>query len=95
MLHKIYSVRDSKSQLYAKPVLGVTHGEMERAFSESVNKEGTIHNIHPQDFDLYYLGDYDDNTGKILSLDTPQHICKGVDLQRHKADVSPIQAVQN
>ncbi len=31
---------------------------------------------YPEDYDLYYIGEYDDQTGKIESLQSPQHVVK-------------------
>jgi hypothetical protein len=33
--------------------------------------------VHPDDFDLFYLGTYDDNTGAMDLLASPKQICLG------------------
>lgn len=80
MRTKIYSIRDSKSEIFNSPIFQRTHGEAERNFHNLVNDEKSNVNKYPDDFDLYYIGEYDDQTGKIESLDTPQHIVKAVQL---------------
>lgn len=79
MLLKIFSVRDQKTEIYNQPFYQKTHGEAERSFRQLVNDPKSTINAHPQDFDLYYLGDYDDNSGKMAPCDTPQHVIKAVD----------------
>lgn len=55
-------------------------GEAERTFHQMAHDEKSIIWKYPQDFDLYYLGEFDDLTGKYKALDTPQHMTKGIDL---------------
>jgi hypothetical protein len=78
MLLKIYTIRDSKAEVYTTPFYKKTHGEAERDFRSMSNDDKTTINKYPEDFDLYYLGEYNDNTGFIESLETPQHIVKAV-----------------
>lgn len=71
---KIYSIRDSKGEVYNTPFFQKTHGEAERNFRQLVSDEKSLVSKYPLDFNLYYLGDYDDQTGKIEPLKAPQHI---------------------
>lgn len=82
MTLKIYSIRDQKAEIFNAPFYQKTHGEAERNFQELVNDEKSTVNKYPDDFDLYYLGEYDDNTGKFKTLDTPQHMMKAVQLKK-------------
>lgn len=77
---RIYSIRDSKGEIFNNPFFNKTHGEAERNFRDLVNDKQTTVGRHPEDYDLYHIGEYDDNTGKIQPLDTPQHIVKAVQL---------------
>lgn len=78
MLHKVYSIRDAKAEYFTPPFYKKTHGEAERDFRTLVKDEKSTVNKYPDDYDLYYLGEYNDETGVIKSLDTPQHILKAV-----------------
>jgi len=82
MIHKMYSIRDQKSEVFNKPWYAVTHGEAERSFAAAVNDKQTTLSAHPEDFDLYWIGEYDDNSGKIMPLDTPQHVVKAIQLKK-------------
>lgn len=78
MMLKAFSIRDSKSEVFNTPFFNKTMGEAERNFRTLVNDEkSTVHKF-PEDFDLYWIGDYDDNSGTMKTLDTPQHIIKAV-----------------
>ena len=79
MILKMYTIRDTKTEFYNTPWFKKTHGEAERDFRTATKDEKTMLSKHPEDFDLFYLGDYDDQTGKVVALDTPHHIIKAVD----------------
>lgn len=80
MLTKLYSIRDQKAEIFNVPFMKKTHGEAERDFKSLCNDPQSTVSKYPEDFDLYYIGDYDDNTGKIMPLDTPQHVVKAIQM---------------
>lgn len=82
MERKIYSIRDSKSEAYGLPFYQHTHGEAERSFAKLASDSQSTVNQFPEDFDLYYIGNYNDQTGTIAALDTPQHIQKAVNIKQ-------------
>lgn len=92
MLFKVFCIRDSKAGYFGIPFCKQSHGEAEREFRNIVNQPGTPQqpnnvNLYPEDFDLYFLGDYDNNTGKHQLLDSPQHVIKAI--QCVKVDQAP------
>lgn len=74
----MYSVRDSKAEVYNVPFYFQTHGEAERSFTQVANDPKTNINQFPEDFDLYHLGTYDQITGIMTPLQTPQHMLKAI-----------------
>ncbi|MGE0175404.1 MAG: phage ORF5 protein [Oligoflexales bacterium] len=81
MVLKVYSIRDSKAQVFHPPFFQKTHGEAERSFKELANDNKNFIGKYPEDYDLYYLGEYDDNGGLLMPIDTPQHITKAVQVK--------------
>lgn len=79
---KIYSIRDAKAEIFNMPFYKKTHGEAERDFHQLCQDEKSTPAKYPEDFDLYYIGTYDDVTGRIESLDTPQHITKAIQMRK-------------
>lgn len=75
---KAFSIRDSKGEIFHPPFYKKTHGEAERDFAQLVQDEKSTIAKFPEDFDLYFVGTYDDNSGLFSALDTPQHITKAV-----------------
>lgn len=94
MIKKIYSIRDAKSEVYNLPFYKTTHGEAERDFQTMANDEKTTINAYPEDFDLFYLGEYDDNLGGFKPLKTPQHVAKALHCIK-KQNVAPLSADGN
>jgi len=79
-VQKLFSIRDSKGETYFPPFHKNTHGEAERFFQDLARDEKSTINKHPEDFDLYHVGEFDTQSGKIKPLDTPQHMHKAVAL---------------
>jgi len=80
MKKKMYTTRDTKAEVYGNPFYMLTHGEAERTFKRMANDKDSMIGQHPTDYDLYYLGDFDPETGNIKLADSPQHITKAIHL---------------
>lgn len=78
---KLYSIRDSKGEVFHPPFYQKTHGEAERSFNKLVHDEKSMIAQYPEDYDLYFHGEFDDQTGIFETLQTPQHIIKAVMLK--------------
>lgn len=61
-LFKVYSIRDAKGENFNPPFLKKTHGEAERDFTSLARDEKSNVAQYPEDYDLYYLGEYNDST---------------------------------
>jgi hypothetical protein len=75
---KIFSIRDAKTEVFNTPWFQRTHGEAERNFRKLVSDPKSNVHAYPEDYDLYYLGEYSETEGKFKTLDTPQHVCKAI-----------------
>lgn len=78
---KAFSIRDQKSEVFNTPFFQKTHGEAERSFRELVQDPKSMVSKYPDDYDLYYLGTYNDQNGLIDPLTTPQHVVKAVQIK--------------
>lgn len=79
MIRRIYSIRDAKAEYYCMPFFNSTHGEAERNFQMAMTDEKTTLSKHPEDYDLYYLGMFNDQSGKFDAVKTPEHVIKGIE----------------
>lgn len=73
------AVRDRAADAYARPMFVPSVGIAIRSFSDEVNRKAEDNQMynHADDFDLYELGEYDDETAKFTILDTPKQLAIG------------------
>lgn len=76
MIKKVFSIRDSQTSIYNLPFFQHTHGEAERTVRSMLEDKRTMPAQFPDHFDLFFLGEFDDDSGKFTPLDTPQHVIK-------------------
>lgn len=60
------SVFDKKALAYTQPDMAAQPGQAIRSFSDAVNNPQSAFNKHPEDYALYNIGYFDDNTGLIF-----------------------------
>lgn len=68
MKMKMYSVFDSKISAFSRPFYSFKDASAIREFSDAVNHVDPNNqwNKHPEDFQLFCLGEFDDITGEII-----------------------------
>lgn len=76
----IVSVRDGASAAFGRPFFVVARGQAIRSFQDEVNRQDNNNDLHkhPEDFDLYCVGIFDDNTGQIVGQ-PPELLIRGKD----------------
>lgn len=60
-IYTVCAVRDAAVDIYFTPIFVRSTGEAIRGFLDEVNREGSAFNIHPEDYELFQLGMYDDS----------------------------------
>lgn len=80
MIWKQFGIRDIKAKAFLIPFYKPSTGEGERQFDQLISRPDTTIGQYPKDYDLYYLGEYDDHDGKSTSLKTPELLVKGSEL---------------
>lgn len=78
MLHKIYSIHDKKAEAYLPPFFLHSQGMAIRAFSDLVKQEKHPFHLHPEDYTLFEIGEYDDTSGRITPNESPNSLGNGV-----------------
>lgn len=69
----MYSILDIKSGVYSKPFIALNHAVAARTVSAAMQHQDTDLSAHPQDYDLYCIGSFDDQEG-ILTPQTREHV---------------------
>jgi len=73
MIMQIFSIFDKKTAIYSKPFYCLTMAEAIRTFGDAVNEPESPFFKHPEDYDLWQIGRFEDITGIIDKMD-PQHL---------------------
>lgn len=67
---KMFSVKDSVSGTFASPVSFAHENIVIREYKTAINSHpDSIIGANPQDFALYLIGEFDENSGVITSFD--------------------------
>lgn len=64
----LIALRDIKTGAFLAPLTATTPGEAERTYSEILRNEQSIIGKHPNDFPLYEIGRFDEQTGDVYPL---------------------------
>ncbi len=83
MIHKIYSIYDSKAESYTPPFFQHQEAMAVRTFSDCCNDPGHTFGKHPEDYTLFDLGQYDDTTG-FITQDKITSVVSGHQLKENK-----------
>lgn len=90
MIMRCYSVYDRKTLAYGLPYFAPTDGAAVRTLSDAVNSGDSNLSRHPQDFVLYFIGEFNDAKGLLLSNAPLVHIVDAVSLVKEPAAGLPM-----
>lgn len=78
----VFAVRDRAADSFGAPFVQVARGQAIRSFSDEINRAAPDNQLylHPDDFDLFELGEFDDSTG-LYNTAIPKQIAVGKDLK--------------
>lgn len=79
---KIVAVRDRAIDSFGTPFFVHTTGQAMRSFTDEMNREDSVMGAHPEDYDLYEIGEYFESTGEILPTQPPRMVAIGKDVKR-------------
>ena len=66
MILRVYTIYDSKVEAYKTPFFARTHGEAIRMVTDAVFTDGHEFAKYAEDYTLFYMCEYDDETGFFL-----------------------------
>lgn len=69
MILTIVSIKDRAADAFMRPFFVPTANMAIRSFMDEVNRDAADNQmfVHPEDFDLYEIGTFDDSNGRIES----------------------------
>lgn len=83
MLLFIVAIRDRAADAFNRPIFVASVGMAIRGFQDEVNRDAADNEMfrHPEDFDLYELGVFDDSVGS-FQTQQPRQLAIGKDCKR-------------
>ena len=63
----IFSTYDKAVVAYMRPWFAISEGQALRAFADEVQREGSDLKKHPEDYALFRMGTFDDNSGELVA----------------------------
>lgn len=89
MLHKMFSIYDTKAEVYSLPQMFQSAGVAIRSFTDAVNTPDTSFAMHPEDYTLFEIGEFDDQNTSIKMLKTPHSLAIGIELVKNNRPLVP------
>lgn len=84
MIYQIFCLKDLAADVFGQPMFAASKGGQVRSFGDEVNRADDKNPLymHADDFDMYFLGQYDDYKATFEILNTPELVIRGRDLKR-------------
>lgn len=76
----LFSVYDKVSKMYVDLFTSQTREAAQRSFNSAAMNRNTMLAKYPTDFALYCLGEYDNATGEVSGLSTPELVQNCVEI---------------
>lgn len=83
MKYAMFTIHDSKAQAYITPWFLPEVGQAVRAFGDCVNSDTHQFGLHPEDYTLFEIGEYDDSNGECTPTQKLS-IANGMDVLKPK-----------
>jgi hypothetical protein len=80
MKYTVCAVKDRAVDAFNRPLYVPTVGVAIRSFTDECNKKDSELYIHPEDYDFYELGSWDDQTAIYIPLEAPRVIARAQDI---------------
>lgn len=76
----VFSVFDVKTRLFSNPFYARTIDAAARDFTQAVNDPAAMADKFPRDYELFHLGEFDQDTGRLFGSDIPTLVVRGSDI---------------
>lgn len=79
MIIHFFSIYDKKAEAFPQPPFPVEYkGHAVRAFTEMINDKSTDLGKHPEDYQLFYIGSFNKENGRLEQDNGATHILDGL-----------------
>lgn len=77
--YKIYAIYDNKAEAFMEPYFAVNAALASRRFQENVQMQDSLFGKYPNDFCLYEIGEFNEQTGHLTNYDENVNLGLAVD----------------
>lgn len=91
MKFKLFAIYDDKVQAYTVPFAKPTVGSGIRTFDDLVNNPESDIGRHPEDYTLFLIGEYDDQTAQVTMKEPTSSLGNGRQMVRQSEFTLDIQ----
>lgn len=77
MIYRCYAVRDLKAAAFAPPFFIQVDAVAIRTFADAQNDPSHPMSRHPADYELFHIGEFDDESGIFTPLVQPRFLVNG------------------
>lgn len=74
MKTRCYSIYDRKALVYHTPYYAITDAVAVRTLSDAVTDPNGMFGRHPNDYVLFYVGEFDDSNGQFVPVQPLAHV---------------------
>ena len=74
------SIHDSKAEYWMRPTFFQSTGQAVRMFGDLAREDGSEVNKHPEDYNLYKVAEFDEDTGEMIGS-VPVHLIAGANVK--------------
>lgn len=93
---KVYTVFDSKSELYLPPFYRRNKGEALRSWEASCNDPESQFSTYPADFTLFEMGEFDDVSGEFTLAPAKVSLGCAIEFKKKPQQEAPLlEAIKN
>lgn len=85
MKTQMFAIYDAKAEAYLPPFFLPNKKMALRAFTDCVNQQGHNFNLHPADYTLFHIAEFDDEFGEVTSVER-RALANGIDANREPVE---------
>lgn len=87
----MYAIFDSKIKAFNNPIYMRNAGEATRAFEQVANDDTSLICKHPEDYTLFEIGEFDDETGSINCYEARIPLGQALQFKKEKTALKSVQ----
>ncbi len=84
MISKICAIYDGKAEAYSQPMFFQSTGQAVRSFGDECNRSDSNIGMHPEDYTLFLLGEWNERDGTIVLETAPVALGQAIHLVREE-----------